>query len=223
MKKDTYKKKQEKLIQKQKRRIRNLRKRGYILPDFEEMYNTPKTSGKKVYESMLKKFTLEDLYSKATARDEDTGKLLSGKQLREKEREEKAKRGAITRKRKREMKERGQVAPPFWAVVIAGVRRQIAETEGSVQTDKMRGPLSQLFEKQIAKDGEEVVGRRIKEDEAKAEFLIGAILQPSPRGNDVQVAIYQFAKLIKGEELDKKEMENVELYLEELDAWEDMD
>lgn len=222
MKKESYKKKQEKLIQKQKRRIHNLRKRGYILPDFEEMYNVPKTSGKKVYESMLKRFTLEDLYSKATARDEDTGKLLTGKQMREKEREDKAKRSALTRKRKKEMKERGQVAPPFWAVVIAGVRRQIAETEGSLSTDKMKGPLTQLLEKQIAKDGEEAVGRRIKEDEAQAEFLIGAVLQPSPRGNDVQIAMYQFAKLIKGEELDKQEMQNVELYLEDLDIWEDM-
>ena len=57
---ETYKKKAEKLWKAQKRRIKDLKKRGYII---EELKPLPKKIGKKEYLRLEKELTLDNLYN----------------------------------------------------------------------------------------------------------------------------------------------------------------
>lgn len=215
-KKETYKTKAEKLVKKQQKRIENLRKRGYILGDVKPL---PKRVDRKVYERLQRNLTLESLYEQATYRDEDTGKLISGKKRREQERTERAKKAAKTRK----IKKSYPATPDYYGVIIAGIRQQIQNIEGSFITEYNRAPLEELFERVIARDGEIAVAQRLVGAEEDAMFLIGKILQPSPRGNDVQVAMTKFAKLIKGEKLSQDEEDVFAEYVEDMDVWQDWD
>lgn len=176
MKPETYKKKAEKLYKKQKRRIENLRKRGYILPDLKPL---PKRVDKKVYERLEKQYTLENLYNSPNTfyvetNTKGSSKMVSGKRGRELERSKSAKKGAITKSLRKKGKEYTPDLAKWEDVVIDGIKRQIKEMSKGileVETD-----LTMVLEKAISREGKADTAKRIQEREQTLQDSIGEII-----------------------------------------------
>lgn len=209
LKKETYKQKAEKLVKQQKRRIKGLRKRGYIIQDEPTL---PKTVGKKEYERLKKKLTMEKLYNspKNFYFDKEKQQMVSAKKGRELERSKASKKGWQKRKQK-------DVHYANWYdLVYDGILDQI-KSRGEYKWNKKNSTiLLDLLEEAIKEEGHKQTLKRIFDAEARANFLIEEILPASPRPHmDGYSKIPQFAELIKGSKLDEWEQVQVEDYIAE--------
>lgn len=217
---ETYKQKAEKLYKKQQRRVKDLKKRGYII---ESLKPLPKRIGKREYERLQKTLTLDALYDNPKNLyhylDTETmqQKVVSAKKGREIERSKAAKKGAETRKRK---KDNDEDTADWVDVVLNGIIEQI-KTMSCLPWNQQNGNLLlNLLINAIADEGKTAVANRIYKAEQKAKFLIDEILHPSPRPDiDSMFKIAQFAELIKGSPLDKWESVQLEDYMDEYYAY----
>lgn len=220
-KRETYKQKVDKLYKKQQRRIKDLKKRGYVI---EPLKPLPKRIGKREYERLEKTLTLEALYNnpKNLYHYLDTKtlqqKVVSAKKGREIERSKSAKKSAETRKRN---KDKVDATLPDWIdIVLNGIIEQIntmSKLPWNTQTGNL---LLNLLNNAISDEGRNTVAERIYKAEMQANFLIDEILHPSPRPDvDVMFKIAQFAELIKGSPLDKWESVQLEDYMDEYYAY----
>lgn len=213
-KKETYKKKAEKLWKKQERRIKELRKRGYIIPDQKAL---PKKVDKKVFERLEKKLTLDELYNSPNSYYIETNtkgeqKMTSAKRGRELERSRAAKKGAITKKWKKAKRfvDPGPTKVDWAEAVIAGIRRQIGEiTQGYYEIEQ---ELNNVFYDIIERDGIEVTAQRIFEIEANMNDIIGEIVFYYETRNRLSYRlINEFKEILLGRSLYPKE--NMKDYL----------
>lgn len=213
-KKETYIKKAKKLWKKQERRIKELRKRGYIIPDQKPL---PKKVDKKVFERLEKKLTLDELYNSPNSYYIETNtkgeqKMVSAKRGRELERSRAGKKGAITKKRKK-VKRFVEPEPPKvdWAeAVIAGIGRQISEiSQGYYDIEQ---ELNNILDVIIERDGTEATARRIFDIEAKIDDIIGEIVFYYETRNHISYRlINEFKEILLGRSLYPEE--NMKDYL----------
>lgn len=209
MKKETYKQKAEKLVNQQKRRIKGLRKRGYIIQDEPTL---PKTVGKKEYERLKKKLTMEKLYNspKNFYFDKEKQQMVSAKKGREIERSKSSKKGW----EKRIQKEKTNNYPDWYELVYKGIVDQIKSRGDYEWNKKNSNILLDLLEEALKGEGRKEALKRIFEAESRATFLIDEILPPSPRPHmEGYSKIAQFAELIKGSKLNEWEQVEVEDYI----------
>lgn len=209
-KRETYYSKAEKLYKAQQRRIKGLRKRGYLVQDLAPL---PKKIGKKEYERLQKNLTMEKLYEKAQYFDKDNMRFVSGKKGREIERSKASKKGWLKRKNKKQ--------PNWYEAVIIGVFAQIDDLTTPMNKDT-GDMLKDMVNEQIAVDGRNAVAQRLFDDEQNAKFLIERVLPPSGRSVDM-AALAQFAELIKGSELDEYEKTMIEDSIPDVGYWNGID
>lgn len=176
MKSETYKKKAEKLYKKQKRRIENLRKRGYIIQDLKPL---PKRVDKKVYQRLEKEYTLENLYNSPKNYYLETNtkgeqKIVSAKRGRELERSKSAKKGAITKSRKKKDIVYSVELANWEDVVIDGIKSQIKEMSKGIT--EVESDLLMVLEKAISKEGKAATAKRIQKSEQSMQDVIGEII-----------------------------------------------
>lgn len=209
---DTYKSKAEKLLKEQKRRIKNLQKRGYIIQDIPSL---PKRIGKKEYERLKKQLTLEKIYDspKNFYFDKENQRMVSAKKGRELERSKASKKGW----EKRKNKDNNEDYPDWYDIVYQGIIEQI-NARGRLPWNKDNANiLLQLLENAIKEQGRKETLQRIYNAEQQAKFLVDWILPASYRPeNDGFAKIPQFAELIKGSPLDKWEQVQLEDYMSEV-------
>lgn len=215
-KRETYRSKAEKLYKAQQRRIKDLRKRGYLVQDLAPL---PKKIGKKEYERLQKSLTLDNLYNspKNYYFDKEKQRLVSAKKGREIERSKASKKGWI----KRKIKEQQPDTPNWYETVILGVFAQIDDLTTPMNKDTA-DMLKDMINEQIATDGRNAVAQRLFDAEQNAKFLIERIMPPSGRTVDV-VALAQFAELIKGSPLDDYEKTMVEDAIPDVGYWNGID
>lgn len=211
-KRETYRSKAEKLYKAQQRRIKDLRKRGYLIQDLAPL---PKKIGKKEYERLQKSLTLENLYNspKNYYFDKEKQRLVSAKKGREIERSKASKKGWLKRKQPNN--------PNWYDTVLSGVFAQIDDltTQANKDTAAM---LKGMINEQVAEDGRNAVAQRLFDAEQHAKFLIERILPPSGRTVDT-VALAQFAELIKGSPLDDYEKTMIEDAIPDTGFWNGID
>lgn len=206
MKPETYKKKAEKLYKKQKRRIENLRKRGYILPDLKPL---PKRVDKKVYERLEKQYTLENLYNSPDTHYIETNpkgekRFVSGKRGREIERSKSAKKGAITKSQRKKGKEYAPDLAKWEDVVIDGIKRQIKEMSKGIF--EVENDLLMVLEKAISREGKTATAKRIQESEQSMQDVIGEIIFYYETRNKISNRLLnEFKEILLGSTLPESE------------------
>lgn len=173
--KKTYAQKAKDLYKKQMRRIKDLRKRGYIIPDPKPL---PKRIGKKEYERLEKKLTLEELYNSSNSYYIETNtkgeqKMVSAKRGREIERSRAGKKASITRKQKK-ITGALPIAPQWEDVVIDGIREQIKELSRGIV--EVANDLANVLDYAIEQDGKFETAERIYNSEQKTDDVIGEII-----------------------------------------------
>lgn len=216
---ETYKKKAEKLWKAQKRRIKDLTKRGYIIEDLKPL---PKKIGKKEYLRLEKELTLDNLYNNPKnfyleTNSKGVQRLVSARRGRELEKSRAGKKAAITRKRRKEF---DYLIFDWYEAVINGIYNQIAELE-TFANSALANVLRRILEEAIIEDGRNETAQRIFDEEREISFLIGEILKPSPRKKDNSYfKIHQFAEILKGGNLSRREKKGIEEgynFLDEID------
>lgn len=212
LKRETYKQKAEKLLKQQNRRIKELRKRGYIIQDTPSL---PKRIGKKEYERIKKAFTLDNLYNspKNYYFDKQNQRMVSAKKGRELERSKASKKGW----EKRKIKSQIQDLPDWYDLVYKGIIEQIYQRGAYSWNTKNANILLNLLNQEILEEGRKKALQRIYDAEQSANFLIDQILPASPRPQQEGYSkIPQFAELLKGDKLDKWEKVQLEDYIDEI-------
>lgn len=208
---ETYKKKAEKLWKAQKRRIKDLKKRGYII---EELKPLPKKIGKKEYLRLEKELTLDNLYNNPKnfyleTNSKGVQRLVSARRGRELEKSRAGKKAAITRKRRKEFDDT-EIKFDWYEAVINGIYQQIAELE-TFANGALANVLRGILDGAIAENGRNETAQRIFDEEREVSFLIGEILKPSPRKKDNSYfKIHQFAEILKGGSLSRREKKGIE-------------
>lgn len=153
-----------------KRQIRNLEKRGYVV--YVELPKTTKA---------LKNLTLEKLYKKSKYIDKETGELISAKRGRELERQKAAKKGAYTRKIRKQTKQK-DYAPHLEDIVLDNLvmlinKLEYADTswgkgrkgayhrkaEDITEAETARQALLSLLKNEISKTDSLTVAKRIEQ------------------------------------------------------------
>lgn len=144
-----------------KQAIRRAEKRGYIF-DENVIPKQPKTITKKSVER-LQKIKPKDLYEKANYIDTTTGEIITGKEGRQLERKESARKAKQTRKRKQERS--SPYTPPveayyprFSEMVISNYKAHIRQFN-----DVAYEKLSSWVDSLIAKFGEDDVATMLQE------------------------------------------------------------
>lgn len=218
---ETYKKKAEKLWKVQKRRIKDLTKRGYII---EELKPLPKKIGKKEYLRLEKELTLDNLYNNPKnfyleTNSKGVQRLVSARRGRELEKSRAGKKAAITRKRRKEFDD-PTINFDWYEAVINGIYNQIAELE-TLTNSALANILRRILGEAIRENGRNETAQRIFDEEREISFLIGEILKPSPRKKDNSYfKIHQFAEILKGGSLSRREKKGIEEaynFLDEID------
>lgn len=218
---ETYKKKAEKLWKAQKRRIKDLTKRGYII---EELKPLPKKIGKKEYLRLEKELTLDNLYNNPKnfyleTNSKGVQRLVSARRGRELEKSRAGKKAAITRKRRKEF-DGPTINFDWYEAVINGIYNQIAELE-TLTNSALANILRRILGEAIRENGRNETAQRIFDEEREISFLIGEILKPSPRKKDNSYfKIHQFAEILKGGSLSRREKKGIEEaynFLDEID------
>lgn len=215
MKKKTYVQKAKELYKKQMRRIKALRKRGYIIPDPKPL---PKRIGKKEYERLEKKLTLEELYNSSNSYYIETNtkgeqKMISAKRGREIERSRAGKKASITRKRK---KTAGPLPiPPQWEdVVIDGIREQIRELSKGIA--EVTNDLENVLDYAIERDGKFKTAERVYNAEQKMDDVIGEIIFYYETYNRMSYRLVNdFKELLLGRNLPQNERYIEKLIMED--------
>lgn len=208
---ETYKQKAQKLWKAQKRRIKDLTKRGYIIEDLKPL---PKKIGKKEYLRLEKELTLDNLYNNPKnfyleTNSKGVQRLVSARRGRELEKSRAGKKAAITRKRRKEFDDPG-INFDWYETVINGVYNQIAELE-TFANRTLINVLRRILAEAIEENGRNETAQRIFDEETKVSFLIGEILNPSPRKmDDIYFKIHQFAEILKGGILSQREKKGIE-------------
>lgn len=218
LKRETYKQKAEKLLKQQNRRIKNLRRRGYIIQDIPSI---PKRVGKKEYERLKKQLTLENLYNspKNYYFDKENQRMVSAKKGREMERSKASKKGWQKRKSKEDPEDPTEY-PDWYDLVYNGLVEQIAHRGLLPWNTENANILLKLLENAIKEEGRKKALQRIYDEEQQAKFLVEMILPASPRPKQEGYAkIPQFAELLKGSKLDEWEMVELEDYMDNIEMF----
>lgn len=199
---ERYLKESKKEIQRIKREIRALKKRGYILPD-----NAIPAMPKVATEATVRKYkaiTPKTLYKKAVYVDPDTGKKVRGETRRKQERKAAAKKGVETKAINKGLK------------ILANIRKIIDEytpdermsTWLAMKKYEDRDKLKNTLEGAIATDGEQAVAKRINESSEDIVEIIYMILygyRTPTGGPGLQMNLAKFVSIIRGRPLTVKE------------------
>lgn len=206
--KKSYKQKAQELYKKQQRRINNLRKRGYIIPDLKPL---PKRVDKKVYERLEKQLTLESLYNSPNSFYIETNtkgeqKMVSAKRGREIENTKRGVKAALTRKhRKQRIGDCWEIEKPDLAdVVISNIERQIGEISGGIL--EIEQELKTILNNAIYREGKYGVAKRVMECEKQLTETIGEILfYYETRQRISYVLLNEFKEILLNRSLDQSE------------------
>lgn len=183
--KTTYIQKIKKLFQSQKRRMKQLEKRGYNLEKYK-LPKVPKTGSKKEYERLLKSLSLGKLYEKATYTTE-SGQILKGNVARERERSRAAIKAAKTRK---ETAPRGS----FEMAVINNFKREITESRGNEYAiNKLLALLNDMIKTYGITGTAYILTERLKQ----AQYYINDALRPSATEEEVDNDMVMIAEILK--------------------------
>lgn len=181
----TYLQKIKKLFQTQKRRIKQLEKRGYNLENYK-LPKVPKTGSKKEYERLVKSLSLNKLYEKATYTTE-SGDILRGNVARERERSRAAIKAAKTRK---ETAPRGS----FEMVVINNFKCDITESRGNdYATNKLLSLLNEMINIYGITGTAYILTERLKQ----AQYYINDALRPSASEEEADNDMTMIAEILK--------------------------
>lgn len=206
--KKSYKQKACELYRKQQRRINNLRKRGYIIPDLKPL---PKRVDKKVYERLEKQLTLESLYNSPNSFYIETNtkgeqKMVSAKRGREIENTKRGIKAALTRKRRKQrIGDWREIEKPDLAdVVISNIERQIGEICGGIL--EIEQELKTILNNAIYREGKYGVAKRVMEREKQLTETIGEILfYYETRQRISYVLLNEFKEILLNRSLDQSE------------------
>lgn len=169
----------------QKRRMKNLEKRGYNLLNYK-LPKLPKSFGVKTYERLKKSLTLEKLYERATFTT-DTGKVVSGKVGRERERVSAGKKAAKTRS---ETAFKGS----FEMVVINNFSDEIKNSNGNEYAINL---LLAMLNDMIKTYGITGTAYVLQERLHKARYWINDALRPSATEEEVDADMVMIGAIMK--------------------------
>lgn len=157
MARETYKQKYMKEYKQFYKRLKRLQKRGYEIED-RYLPKIPQKIGKKEYERIKNKNTLDYLYDKSTFYDVESDKMVSGKRGREIERSRAGKKAARTRKDNKRGGTGGR--PPFDDVVLREIESMIEQAKPSYKNPHGKDMLKNLLFEQIAEKGRSYVAKK---------------------------------------------------------------
>lgn len=199
------------------RRIKRIEKRGYSFPEYKKP-ELPKRVTQKELERMRNEYTTPKLYQQAEYKTK-AGETVSGYQGRKLEKQESARKGQAT-KRKRAYQKQIENAPKISSVMNSKLREFLNQLSTVQYKGIRRGYSEVIYEKKesaldllslldsvIATEGEESVFTRL---EAQATELQGAMndLYLASTQEQVNASSVRIATIIKGESLTLAESES---------------
>lgn len=199
------------------KRIKRLEKRGYSFPEYHKP-ELPKRVTQKELERMRTEYTPQKLYKQAEYKTK-AGETVSGYQGRKLERQESARKGQAT-KRKREYQKQIENAPRISSVMYSNLREFLSQLSTVQYKGIRRGYSEVIYEKKesaiellslldstIATEGEQSVFTRLEAQATELQSAMNDLYRAStqPQVNTVTV---QIATIIKGESLTLSESES---------------
>lgn len=199
------------------KRIKRLEKRGYSFPEYKKP-ELPKRVTQKELERMRTEYTPQKLYKQAEYKTK-AGETVSGYQGRKLERQESARKGQATR-RKRAYQKQIENAPRISSVMYANLREFLSQLSTVQYKGIRRGYSAVIYEKKevatnlitlldttIANDGEQNVFARLEENATELQSAMNDLYLASTQ-EQVNASSVRIATIIKGESLTLAESES---------------
>lgn len=160
------------------KRLGRIEARGYKLPD-RFRPSIPKNIGGRELERIKNKNNLDYIYDKATFYDVESDRLVSGRKGREIERSRAGKKGARTRKERKQEAER-----PFFTDAVLREVENIVENATPTYANPYGKPMLQnLLYEQIAEQGREAVAQKMNSAESWVKESTRIVVQDSNQYN----------------------------------------
>lgn len=199
------------------RRIKRLEKRGYSFPEYSKP-ELPKRVTQKELERMRTEYTPQKLYKQAEYKTK-AGETVSGYQGRKLERQESARKGQAT-KRKREYQKQIENAPRISSVMYSNLREFLSQLSTVQYKGIRRGYSEVIYEKKesaiellslldstIATEGEQSVFTRLEAQATELQSAMNDLYLASTQ-EQVNASSVRIATIIKGESLTLSESES---------------
>ncbi len=199
------------------RRIKRLEKRGYSFPEYNKP-ELPKRVTQKELERMRTEYTPQKLYKQAEYKTK-AGETVSGYQGRKLERQESARKGQAT-KRKRAYQKQIENAPRISSVMYSNLREFLSQLSTVQYKGIRRGYSEVIYEKKesaiellslldstIATEGEQSVFTRLEAQATELQSAMNDLYLASTQ-EQVNASSVRIATIIKGESLTLSESES---------------
>lgn len=199
------------------RRIKRLEKRGYSFPEYSKP-ELPKRVTQKELERMRTEYTPQKLYKQAEYKTK-AGETVSGYQGRKLERQESARKGQAT-KRKRAYQKQIENAPRISSVMYSNLREFLSQLSTVQYKGIRRGYSEVIYEKKesaiellslldstISTEGEQSVFTRLEAQATELQSAMNDLYLASTQ-EQVNASSVRIATIIKGESLTLSESES---------------
>ena len=182
------------------KRLNKIESRGYTLPD-RFRPSIPKKIGTRELERIKAKNNLDYIYDKATYYDIESDRIVSGRKGREIERSRVGKKGARTRKERKQEAER----PFFTDAVLREVENIVENVTPTYANPHGKPMLQNLLYEQIAEQGREVVAQKMNSAESWVKESARIVVQDSNQYN-VETNFNAILVLLTNRALSPREM-----------------